>query len=227
MRTHTIRDRDRIESFLRRNTGAHVYPLADLDEPFWDQTRWFCAESEGRILALALLLEGLRLPIVYAVCPEDEAATRRLLRSVEPQLPDRFFYNLAPGVADDVFGGWQLAPEGRYWKMTLADRHACDAVSDDGVEPIGCERLAELREFLARDAYRPGELGGLFFEPEMLDTGCYRCVREEGRLVAVGGVHVHSRRYGVAGIGNVVTRPDARGRGLARRVSAAVLLCGK
>ena len=34
------------------------------------------------------------------------------------------------------------------------------------------------------------------------------------------GVHVFSRRYGVAALGNVATVPERRGRGLARAVCA-------
>ncbi|MFH9350516.1 GNAT family N-acetyltransferase [Kitasatospora sp. NPDC017646] len=39
---------------------------------------------------------------------------------------------------------------------------------------------------------------------------------EDGRPVAAAGVHVHSAAHRVAVLGNVVTHPDARGRGLAR-----------
>lgn len=223
MRIAPIRDRERIESFLRRNGAAHIYALADLDEPFWDDARWFCAETAGQIEAVVLLLDGLALPILYAVCPRSHPPSRVLLEATRESLPKRFFYNLGPGLAAEVLRDWKLAPEGTYWKMILRDRQACDAVSAAGVEALGPQDLDELQTFLKRDAYLPEETGGLFFEPQMLESGCYRGIREAGRLAAVGGVHVHSRRFGVAGIGNVVTRPDARGRGLAKQVSAAVV----
>ena len=50
--------------------------------------------------------------------------------------------------------------------------------------------------------------------PELLDTGLYGGIREDGELVAVAGVHVLSERHGVAAIGNVFTHPDHRRRGL-------------
>ena len=39
-------------------------------------------------------------------------------------------------------------------------------------------------------------------------------------LMSVAGVHVFSRRYRVAALGNIATHPQARGKGLARVVTA-------
>ena len=53
-----------------------------------------------------------------------------------------------------------------------------------------------------------------FFEPAQLATGHYYGVRQQGRLVAVAGVHVFAPSSGVACLGNIVTHPEFRGRGL-------------
>jgi ribosomal protein S18 acetylase RimI-like enzyme len=222
MRFGAIRDRERIEHFLRRETNAHVYALADLDDVFWNDTRWFAAFDGDDVTAICLLLDGLALPILYAICPENHEPTRALLAAIRGELPERLFYNLGPGLVSCLRGEWQIAPEGTYWKMSLADRTACQEVSPEGVFALGPADHAELRAFLDNDAYLPDETGGLFFEPRMLASGCYRGIREHDRLVAVGGVHVYSRRYGVAALGNVATRMSRRGHGLARRISAAV-----
>ena len=56
----------------------------------------------------------------------------------------------------------------------------------------------------------------------MLELGPWFGIREAGRLVSVAGVHVVSARTSVAGVGGIATRPDRRGRGLARAVTAAL-----
>jgi hypothetical protein len=49
MEFERITDRDAIEAFLRRDVGAHVYALADLDDFFWPETVWYAAlEARGQ-----------------------------------------------------------------------------------------------------------------------------------------------------------------------------------
>jgi predicted GNAT family acetyltransferase len=54
----------------------------------------------------------------------------------------------------------------------------------------------------------------------MLETGFYFAIRRGGSLVSVAGVHVCSPQYRVAALGNITTRPDFRGQGLATAVTA-------
>jgi predicted GNAT family acetyltransferase len=53
----------------------------------------------------------------------------------------------------------------------------------------------------------------------MLHTGKYLGVFDRHRIIAVAGVHVSSDKHRVAVLGNVTTRPDYRGRGLATRLT--------
>ena len=62
------------------------------------------------------------------------------------------------------------------------------------------------------------------FDPRMLETGCFRGIRQDGSLVSAAGVHVYSGRYRVAALGNVATHPVYRGRGLSRAATAATCL---
>jgi predicted GNAT family acetyltransferase len=59
-------------------------------------------------------------------------------------------------------------------------------------------------------------------DKDMLETKQYYGIRRFGELVSVAGVHVYSRRYRVAALGNVTTHPDYRGRGYGRIVTARV-----
>ena len=53
-----------------------------------------------------------------------------------------------------------------------------------------------------------------FFEPAQLGTGHYYGIRVDDQLVSVAGVHILGRSSGVAVLGNIVTHPDFRMRGL-------------
>lgn len=217
------RDRERIETFLRRTPDAHLYALADLDELFWDETTWFATGTDGRDEALVLLLGKLRIPIVYAVAPPGDPATQALLEELRPRLPESFFANLPVGL-EAVFGdAYDWEPEGEHAKYALPDRARIDTVDASAVRALGPEDHAELRTFLERDAYAPGEETGRFLEPYMIELWPFVGIREAGKLVCVAGTHVLSDRYRVAALGNIATRPDRRGRGLAR--AATAFLC--
>jgi predicted GNAT family acetyltransferase len=86
---------------------------------------------------------------------------------------------------------------------------------DPAVEPLGRDDVDDVSELLGADPDREG-----FFVPQLLDFGHHHGIRVGGRLVAMTGVHVLSERFGVAAIGNVVTRPDHRRRGYARGLVA-------
>jgi ribosomal protein S18 acetylase RimI-like enzyme len=89
---------------------------------------------------------------------------------------------------------------------------------EDSAEPLGpadCEEIEAL--------FATGDGGGTGFGSFQLKTGLFRGIREDGKLIAVGGVHVVSQTESVAGVGNIFTRPDARGRGLAQRVTSSVV----
>lgn len=83
---------------------------------------------------------------------------------------------------------------------------------------LGEPDLAGLRA-LYQDGAERGEIPD-FFDDSMVRAGIYHGVREAGVLVAVAGTHVVTPT--AAAIGNVYVRHDARGRGLAGRVTAAV-----
>ena len=214
-------DRARLERFLRANPAAQIYALADLDDAFWPDTRWFASVgADGEIAALCLLLEKLALPIVHAIAEPGDRATLALVAELGPHFPACFFVNLPVGFAERFERDYAIQPHGEYVKMWLPDTSALGHDGLPGIEPLGPEHAGELADFYAHRALRADESHGRFFAPYMLALGPWFGVRERGELVSVAGVHVFSRRYGVAALGNVATIPERRGRGLARAVCA-------
>ncbi len=66
------------------------------------------------------------------------------------------------------------------------------------------------------------EGGPSYYVPDHIESGVYRGVVREGRLVAVAGTHVVSRHEGIAVVGNVFTHPSYRGHGYATAATSAV-----
>jgi ribosomal protein S18 acetylase RimI-like enzyme len=220
LRVEVLDERAPIERFLRRAAPAQIYGLADLDDAFWGDTRWYGSRgSDGALAAVCLVLEKLALPIVYAVAPPGDAATLELVRALRPRLPRVFFANLPVGYEHVLGESHEIAPLGEYVKLWLPDASGLESFEVAGIERLGSADAVELERFYAERAFGPGEHLG-FYARYMLELAPWFGVRERGELVCVAGVHVCSERYGVAALGNVATAPARRGHGLARAVCA-------
>jgi RimJ/RimL family protein N-acetyltransferase len=215
-------DRAALERYLRRDTGAQLYALADLDDFFFGDTTWFALLENDRLVAAALLLGKLSLPVLYAVCPPDHEPTYLLLEQLRPALPDHFFVNLGVGFETVYTEDHDYEPEGVHLKYALADPDALRAIDTGAVELVGREARSELEAFYADGAYLTEERESRFLTDYMLERWPFAVIREAGRIVSCAGVHVLSERYQVAALGNIATRPDARGRGLAAATTASL-----
>jgi ribosomal protein S18 acetylase RimI-like enzyme len=150
--------------------------------------------------------------------PSNERPMRALLQAAAPQFPRELYAHLTPGLKDSLARQRRLGEVLPSLKMALADesklaRHRSDAE----LVPIEPSDLATVSA-LYDEAY-PDH----WFDARMLETGCYFGVRDRrGGWLAAAGVHVHSPAYRVAALGNIIVRPEARGRGLGAAVTHAV-----
>jgi GNAT superfamily N-acetyltransferase len=204
-----------LASLYDRHREVHPDGLADLEEPFWSSSTWY---RSGDAVVAVLDLGSDEL-VLYAIAADEAtaAATLDLLATLAPDLPDHFVITgpvglterLAPGFAAD----WVIP----HVKMHLPDARRLDP-PDERVVFLdrGDEgRVVELRTH--------GEDASAFFVPSLLDSGWYAGIADDdGGLAAVAGVHVISERYGVAAIGNVLTHPAHRRRGLGRALVSTV-----
>jgi ribosomal protein S18 acetylase RimI-like enzyme len=202
-----------IEAFLRRAPYLHAYELGDLDPREAAHTAWIAREP---VDAVVLIYRGLAVPTLIALADGDPAALHRLLAGAAAagELPPRFYAHLTPGVEGVLSARHELERLGHHRKMALAA--PVGGLTDDAVVRLGPADAGEAVAFYA--ASYPAS----YFEPVNLERGPYLAIRDDRGLAAIAGVHVYSPVKRVASLGNIATRPDARGRGLARRVTAAL-----
>ncbi|MCL5278895.1 MAG: GNAT family N-acetyltransferase [Planctomycetes bacterium] len=208
-----LKDKDRIEAFLRKNAELHIYSLGDLDDFFWTQTTWYGWETEDELQDIVLLYSGTKVPTVVGIT-EQPATLRERMREVIPLLPPRFYAHLSPGVEDVFRPTHRLDSHGPHYKMALRNASCLADVDCSAVvrlEPQDQDGLIRLYN----ESY-PGN----WFDPRMLATGQCFGLRVGGPLVSAAGIHVYSERYGVAAIGNVVTHPAHRNRGYGTCITA-------
>lgn len=214
-RPRRVTDPGELAALYGRHPDVHPYGLADLEEPLWSRSTWYRAGDA----VVGVLDLGSGEPVLYAVAADGEGdrSTLDLLTALAPDLPDHFVITGPLGLAE------RLAPAyGADWVIPHVKMRLPDARELPPPDP----RVIWLGRDAADEVVALRETGGdasAFFIPSLLDTGHYGAIRaEDGTLVAVAGVHVLSERYGVAAVGNVLTRPDHRRLGLAWALMATL-----
>jgi len=203
------------EAHLRRAPYLHTYELGDLDPLQLPHCTWYArpGASPAEAAAVALVYRGLATPTLIALAHDDPAALRALLAEQLDALPARFYAHCTPGIEAALAPRFRCELLGHHLKMALAPTALAD---DPEVVALGPADADAALAFYA-EAYPAS-----YFEPSNLARGPYVAIRDARGLAAVAGTHVYSPALRVASLGNIATRPDARGRGLARRVTAGL-----
>ena len=198
-----ISDKAEIRRLLNTDRDWSLFALADLDEGLFEHCDWWTLPG-----ALVLVFRAISIRPIFVL--GDAAPVRRLLAA----LPDESGYlNLKADQLEAAEGLFRYRERHEMRRMIL-DTFAPRAGETVVLGPADCGEIERL--------YATGDGGGIAFAPFQLETGLVRGIRREGELVAVAGVQVASKNEGVAAIGNIFTRPDCRGKGLAQVVTSAV-----
>lgn len=213
-----IHDKTELERYLLKNRELYYYHLGDLDDFFWHYTSWYALREGEDIRALALLYTGGETATLLALADEnDRPAAAALIEALHPLLPPCFYSHFSPELHAPLLPYYDFNPGGEHYKMVLTHPEKLQAVDTDCVERLGSGDLPDLLDLYA--ASYPGN----WFDARMLETGQYVGARgATGRLLSVAGIHVYSPSYQTAALGNITTRIEARGTGLATRVTAAL-----
>jgi GNAT superfamily N-acetyltransferase len=212
------RDRAGLEVFLRKDPYLHFYELGDLQDKLFPNARWFVITDRGEITAAALLYTAKEINVFYLLEDSAHEAAKELLAGISGKLPEKIYCLLSPYLMDVISEKYSFEKPVSYDKMKLTG-------------DIFIGRNIKYPEYTYRinsnDAEAVGEfLRGInpaaFFNEGMLKTGKYFCIRKNASLLATAGVHLYSKEYSVAAIGNVATMPDERGKGYATSVTASL-----
>ena len=198
-----LTDRALIRERLNLDREWSLYALADLEDSLFPLCDWYTLPGED---SLALVFRGISITPIVVWGP-----ARGLLSAIPVS---RGYLNLQCAQEPAAAGLWRFGERHVMHRMFLEDFQPAPAAS----EILTSVHLQEIGRL-----YATGTGGGIAFAPAQLETGFFRGIRRGGELVAVAGVHVVSHAESVAAVGNIFTRPDCRGQGLARAVTSAAV----
>ena len=200
-------DREHVRALLRRDPVWCAYALADLEPPYAEHAAWFVGQE-----AVLLLYRGFDPPVLFAHGNPTEA--RRLAEGLPPGPVQISLQGIHRGLLSDHL---EVPQPKAMWRMVHRMTEGLELETGPAAR-LSAHDLPAVTRLIDEHPDRPDA-----FHPALLEHGVYFGIWEGADLVAMAGTHVVAEREGVAAIGNVFTRPDRRGRGLARLATAAVV----
>ena len=225
-----------VRDILSQDPVWAAYAIADLRPDLAHYCRWMVAPDAS---GLALLFTGLELPILLSAgTPDGVAAALN-----DAELPDEVFLSIRTSHLPAVRRLYPRINRHDMLRMALAPGQNVPAPLMPAVP------LSSADEHRLQTLYQHGgEFAPDAFTVSQLHEGYFFGIEDEnGALAAAGGTHIAflsdsppSRRLqeshrqkadaidrilsqGVAAIGNIYTRPERRGRGYGKAVTASIV----
>ena len=205
-----IHDRESIRAILGADAGWSLYALGDLAPGYFEHSEWHASSGGG----LLLLYRAVSPPVLFAAGWAEEAAS--LAGEIDAPA---VYMHVRPETADALAARYRFLDRRPMLRMVL-DPASFRPQLYPGAVRLGGADAARVEELYA-DGRETGESPDFFF-PSMLERGVFFGAQDEDGLAAVAGTHLAEPGEGVAAVGNVYTRRDRRGRGLAGRLTGAV-----
>lgn len=210
-------DKERLYDHFQKDPVLFGYHIGDLDDFYFEHCRW--AVTYGylpRIEDALLVYTGGTLPSVLAFGLTERFEP--LFTEMLELLPDKFYCHYSGAVEKILSPRYKGTPLGSHIKMKLEEFSPFSPSEQIGairrLDQSDCDSLSEFY-----DRCYPGH----YFHERMIASGKYYGCFENSSLRAVAGVHVYSREYKIAVLGNIATDLDCRGRGLASLVTSKLV----
>jgi GNAT superfamily N-acetyltransferase len=187
-----------------------AYALTDLAPGFFEASEWHAGQEAG----LLLLYRAFETPVLVTV---------GVPQTIDPLLDEirderRLYLSVRPEIMPLISARYTVEDQKAMWRMVLEPDWA-PAPGGDAMR-LGPADLPALQALYA-DGLPAGQAPD-FFYASMLEEGVFFGVREGQALVAAAGTHSCAWAESVGTVGNVYTRRDRRGRGLAGLATSAV-----
>lgn len=202
-----------VRAILETDRNWAMYALGDLAPEQAPFAEWRISADQT---ALLLLYRRFGPAVLFALGAPERV--RPLLDEISSER--EVYLLIRPDILPLIKERYAVRDETAMWRMTLDPAHF-QPVPDQAVERLELADVPRLQALFADG--QPTDEAPDFFFPEMVPEGVYYSVREGEALMAAAGTHLISTEFGVGAIGNVYTRRDRRGQGLARRVTGAVV----
>jgi ribosomal protein S18 acetylase RimI-like enzyme len=212
-----ITDRKEIQKFLLQDPYLHIYEMGDLQDKLFGNITWHAAVESNVIKALAMVYLTHE-PILFLLEDKNPKAAGLLLERILDKLPGKIYCHLSKGLSGIIEKKYALNRQGNFFKMKLTG----DILVDPSIKYSEYTYRMNVNDFETVNAFLKRVNPKAFFVHGMLDTKKYFCIRKNNEIICMAGVHLYSKEYSVAAVGNIVTDEKYRGKGFAKSVTASL-----
>ncbi len=208
----------KISKFLLKDPYLHLYEFAHINTGLSKSTKWFSAEENGNIRALALIYQNKDFNLLHFCEDRDKEAGAFLAKKIIDFIPDTIYGHVSDYIADIISEKFAIKSRVHMIKMKLTG----DLLIDKNIKYPDYTYKANIKDFETLNEFLKSVNHQAFFNQAMLDTGKYYIIRKNNELISMAGVHFFNREFKVAAVGNVVTAEKYRGKGFAGSVTASL-----
>ncbi|MFX0172264.1 MAG: GNAT family N-acetyltransferase [Candidatus Hodarchaeota archaeon] len=202
-----LSDKHLIYSFSQKDIYLFTYHIGDLDDFFFHDCTWYGLFDDDQLTELILLFSGLSIPTLLVF---GFSKISLLLEEIIDDLPYCFYCHYTKGLENKFLSKYEMNYFGTHLKMKyqglpnklrVKKYYNCTQLTEEQTE--------EILTFYEK-AYP-----NTYFEPFMVKTGKYFGIIENNLIKSIAGVHVCSKKYNIAVLGNIATDLPSRGQGYA------------
>ena len=205
-----VKDKELIFNRLKQDIYLFDYHIGDLDDFFFPDCTWYGIEKNTELKDVILLFTGLSTPTVLVFGSLKFMPT--LIKDIVNVLPAKFYCHYQKEFEKCFKEEYKIRSLGTHLKMKFGKPlYSKENLKVEHGVQLGEDDMEELLDFY-QIAYPNG-----YFDPYMLRTGKYYGIKINDKIQSVAGVHVYSKHYSIAVLGNIATLPSTRGKGFATK----------
>ena len=190
--------------FLARDPIANVLPLGDLYSPLLQVSDVYSAIESNQVVGVCAVYRAFSTPSIVLEAATGEVK-KALVKKAVSEISDEFI-SLCPTEDVNLFKEYSSILHTHLEQQMIADPPKKIKYSDVKCEKVRKNDLELLNKFYLEHHTEA-------WVPVQFRAGPYYCVKHEGKIVSVAGVHLVTPQ--IAQLGNIVTDDAYQNRGFA------------
>lgn len=190
--------------FLAQDPIDNVLPLGDLYSPLFHVSDVYSAVRSSKVVGVCAIYRAFSTPsIVFGTATQK--IKQVLIKKLVSEISNKFISLCEPSDVD-LFKEYSTILHSHPEQQMIADPPKKIECGDIKVEKVSRNELELLNKFYA-DHHAEA------WVPIQFKTGPYYCIKHDGKIVSVAGVHLVTPQ--IAQLGNIVTDEAYQNRGFA------------